>query len=173
MERTDKVGLEVLRQISILDAIYWINGSWKQVEPSTIQKCFAKCGFPFAVSEQCDKVVSDSDCDDDDDEIPLQTLRLSHELFSCEYQELVELDRLLPTCDLNNCEIRWDNHAQDILTDLKSACDRDDNGDDDDCNDEHETVTEDVISMAEANDMLCKLKTLALSRGQDKWLIIS
>jgi hypothetical protein len=40
-----KCGSELLKNINILQAIYWINRSWQEVETSTIQKCFAKCGF--------------------------------------------------------------------------------------------------------------------------------
>lgn len=167
MERNDKVGSQVLKEISILDAIYWINGSWKEVNPTTIQKCFAKCGFK-QISDS-DVVISecDSDDNDDDDEVPLAVLRMSHDLFGCDYSELVELDKNVPICDENNSTIDWDQSACDILTELTSN--KDDC--DDECDDVGDCVEpETVITMSEASVMLDKLKVFALSKGQDKWL---
>ena len=40
-----KSGSEILKSSSILDAIYWINSSWAEVEDTTIIKCFNKSGF--------------------------------------------------------------------------------------------------------------------------------
>ncbi|XP_045178721.2 tigger transposable element-derived protein 4-like [Mercenaria mercenaria] len=170
MERTDKVGSQVLKEISILDAIYWINGSWKEVTPTTIQKCFAKCGFDQIsesdlVVNECD---SDDDSDDDDVEVPLAVLRMSHELFGCEYHELVDLDKSVPTCDENNSIVDWDKNAGDILIELQSSKDVCDNDECDDGVDSDRPET--VITMSEASDMLDKLKMFALSKGQDKWL---
>ena len=38
-------GAEILKKISVLEAIYWINRSWREVEASTIEKGFRRCGF--------------------------------------------------------------------------------------------------------------------------------
>ena len=38
-------GSDLLKQISVLDAIYWISNSWNVLDNSTIQKCFKRCGF--------------------------------------------------------------------------------------------------------------------------------
>lgn len=40
-----KTGSEILKRISALDAVYWINASRTDAEGSTIQKCFEKAGF--------------------------------------------------------------------------------------------------------------------------------
>lgn len=63
-------GTDLLNQISILDAIYWINNSWNEVESSTISKCFVRCGFELPSTDE-----SSSDSDDD---LPLSALKLSH-----------------------------------------------------------------------------------------------
>ena len=42
-------GPELLKKISVLDAIYWTNNSWSEVEKSTMEKCFSA------------EVLSDSD----------------------------------------------------------------------------------------------------------------
>ena len=39
---TTTTGPEILRTISLLDAIYWVDKAWELVEPATDQKCFAK-----------------------------------------------------------------------------------------------------------------------------------
>jgi len=40
-----KTGSQILKDISILDAIFWISRSWDEIEITTIEKCFAKAGF--------------------------------------------------------------------------------------------------------------------------------
>ena len=40
-----KTGTDLLKEISILDAVYRISGSWNEVDCSTITKCFSNCGF--------------------------------------------------------------------------------------------------------------------------------
>jgi hypothetical protein len=48
MERNkDLSGPKLLKQISVLDAIYWIANSWSEVETSTIQKCYFRSGSSF------------------------------------------------------------------------------------------------------------------------------
>ena len=36
---------EVAKKVNILDAIMWLKSAWDEVQPASIQKCFAKCGF--------------------------------------------------------------------------------------------------------------------------------
>ena len=92
----DMCGSELLKQITVLDAIYWVKNSWDEVESSTIVKCFAKCGFKFSDSESVDSEVETPDIDED---IPLRLVSLANELFGCEFSELVEIEREIPTCD--------------------------------------------------------------------------
>ena len=37
------------KSVNVLDAIMWLKTVWDNVKPTTIQKCFAKCGFTQAV----------------------------------------------------------------------------------------------------------------------------
>ena len=79
-----KCGSEHLKNINILQAIYWINRPLQEVETSTIQKCFAKCGFrDFSRDESAFNDMSDSE--EEDDDIPLKFISLARELFNCEY----------------------------------------------------------------------------------------
>lgn len=84
-------GTELLRQINILDTVYWISQAWKEVETSTISKCFEKAGFIFPTDEP--NTYNTDDEEDEDDDIPLSVLKLSNELFGCDLCDLVQLDQ--------------------------------------------------------------------------------
>jgi hypothetical protein len=58
---------ELTKQISVLDAINWINKSWNDINASTVVKCFRDAGFPTG-SLYANDVTLD---DDPDDDIPL------------------------------------------------------------------------------------------------------
>ena len=40
---------DLAKSVNVLDAIMWLKSAWDNVKPTTIQKCFAKCGFTQAV----------------------------------------------------------------------------------------------------------------------------
>ena len=89
MEKNKEIcGSELLKQVNVLDAIYWVKNSWDEVEQSTIVKCFKKCGFGS------DNTSSESDesAQDFNEDIPLHLVRLAHQLFGCEFSELVEIE---------------------------------------------------------------------------------
>jgi hypothetical protein len=166
-----KLGPEILRDINVLQAIYWINSSWQEVATDTIQKCFAKCGFTDcsvsgsgnSESEPSASAVSDSDSDPElelDDNCPLAVLKLSAELFGCEFKELLEIDRRFPTCD-NNLQ-NWDKPANEILKDLNTCssqeCDSDPEQDD------NQSVT--VITSSDVAQYIEKIKQFALLKNQ-------
>jgi len=103
------VGSELLKQTSVLDAIFWLHNSWNEVEESTILKCFKRCGFKFSDIDQ------DSELDDSDDDVPLATLKLTRELFDIEFSELVKIDNDIRTSEQNE-NVDWDqSSAQDLL----------------------------------------------------------
>lgn len=59
--------------VSILDAIYWISQSVKQIAASTVTKCFLRCGF--TQENVPDSIVTDeTDHFDADDDVSLATL---------------------------------------------------------------------------------------------------
>lgn len=83
IDNTDKVGSQLLIEISILDAIYWIRSAWKDLDPKTIVKYFKRCGFNFDANDGvqiCDDDVSEG-TEDEDDDVPIAVLSLAHELF--------------------------------------------------------------------------------------------
>lgn len=139
MEKQPGVGgTELLRQINILDTVYWLSQAWREVETSTITKCFEKAGFIFRTDEPDiydPTCATDDDCDeeDEDDDVPLSVLKFSNELFGCDLSDLVQLDQDINTCDMNT--IDWDVSAQQIL-DMEKESDEDisdDPGDEESC----------------------------------------
>ena len=47
-----KTGSQILKDISILDTIFWISRSWDEVEITRIEKCFAKAGFKVNIDRR-------------------------------------------------------------------------------------------------------------------------
>lgn len=60
-------GPEVLRKITVLDAIHWLGKAWAEVQESTIAKCFAHAGF----TAQPTTSTPDDTEDGSEDDIPL------------------------------------------------------------------------------------------------------
>ena len=118
-------------------------------------KCFKKCGFDFDTSVNVDTSV-DSDIDE---EIPLRLVCLANELFGCEFSELGEIERNIPTCDE---DMDWDKPVSELLKEHVHEQETvSDNSDD-------ETVesAEPVCSLSEVENYIEKLKSFALSKGQ-------
>ena len=51
---------DLAKRVNVLDAIMWLKNAWDNVKPTTIQKCFAKCGFSEAVFTDPDDTAIDS-----------------------------------------------------------------------------------------------------------------
>ena len=77
-------GSDLLKQISVLDAIYWTSNSWNDLDNSTIQKCFKRCG---SIQEN---VENNTDIESDD--VLLIVLQMANDLFGISYKNLVEID---------------------------------------------------------------------------------
>ena len=164
-------GSDLLKQITVLDAIYWMNNAWAEVETSTIVKCFAKSGFVLSSFIDAN---SESDDEDDlplaavsksDENIPLAALKLTKEIFGVEFSELVDIDKDLHTCDTQ--ERDWESPAQQILNELNdSAHVPDDDSSDDDEPDDYTQV----CSVSEASMMIAKLKKFGLHHGCSEML---
>ena len=61
---------------------------------------------PTASNCNIDDSDSDDDGDDDGTDLPLAVLKLSSEIFDCDFKEMASLDSNLVTC--NTAEINWD-----------------------------------------------------------------
>lgn len=164
-----KLGPEILRQITILQAIYWVSGAWREVESDTIVKCFRKCGFTAEVlssglPQSVEVEVLESDTDDDDD-CPLAVLKMARDLFDCEFRDLVEIDKAVHTCD--NSMTNWERDASEILNDI--------NGESTDCGSVETEEDEDTsepkhVTLSQVAEYLSGLKDFALCKGQGSML---
>ncbi|XP_060577655.1 tigger transposable element-derived protein 6-like [Ruditapes philippinarum] len=161
-------GSDLLKRTNVRDAIYWLSNSWNEVESSTIVKCFGKAGFKLHLQDKSDIEISveklaDEPTMDDDDDIPLSVIKISYDLFGCSFSDLVKIDDNVNTCDSQN--IDWDKNANDLVKDLfkneENKTDEDDDGEEDcdKCNEEE------VLTTAEAVQMISKLKAYSLKKG--------
>lgn len=150
-----------LLSISVLDAIYWISGSWKETNASTIQKCFAASGF--VMPDQPDTQETDSQPDDDtDDDLPLAVFKRSRDIFGCDFSELPDIDKALLTCNVDQRD--WDQSAADLLKEdqLSDA----DDADNEDAASIAEPEPESKITVNDAQEHLAALKKFALQMGR-------
>lgn len=49
IEKNSGSVMEMIKELTILDAIRWLSDSWEKVDPSSIEKCFARSGFPESI----------------------------------------------------------------------------------------------------------------------------
>ena len=144
-----------------LDAIYWLyNKCLDNVLESTVTKCFKGCGFGL------DEITSENSIEyseDIDDNIPLAAIKLTREIFGCDFSELVEIDSLETTCE---CEINinWDKPAEELLHELKCT-DNDNDSESEGENEESELDSGNIYSKSEANEVLHKLKKFAIKNS--------
>ncbi|XP_053403566.1 tigger transposable element-derived protein 6-like [Mercenaria mercenaria] len=160
-------GSELLKQITILDAIYWLSNSWSEVETNTIVKCFSKAGFNidnFACSSIADFDVSEEDCDEDDD-VPLAVMQMSLELFGCNFKDLVKIDEEVLTCETQNTN--WDAPIENLLSEfMPDKCSFSESLDEGDDSDENENdLSVHIPTYSETCDFVNKLKTFAVNVG--------
>ena len=173
-----KTGSQILKDITILQAIYWINSAWKEVKVETIQKCFAISGFNMnsdgddsvtaenvsADSESGSEAsASSNDFFNEEDNFPLAVHRMAHELFDCEFCELLQLDDNFVTCDSDMS--RWDKSAKELLQDESHEAQADES--DDDSGSQEESI-DSIISVNEVSESIAKLRKFALQKGQNK-----
>ena len=89
-----------------MDAIYWMNRGWNEVEARTIIRFFEKCGFQEKVEafEAMTMDASESSSiasvvEDLEDYLPVIVHKLSFELFGCEFADLANIDSDFQTRD--------------------------------------------------------------------------
>ena len=57
---------QLAKQISMLDAVQWIQKAWQEVKESTIRKCYKKCGFSVDVPTDEEKTEAPEEADNTD-----------------------------------------------------------------------------------------------------------
>jgi hypothetical protein len=163
MEVSSKCGSEILKNISLLDAIYWIDRSWAEVETSTIVKCFRNCGFinsDCTKGSKADDHEADSSDDADEDDVPLAVLQLSRDIFGCEFKELVQIDANMKTCADGQ---DWDKCTLDIIKDISEE--KEEEVEEDTESEKYESV----MSRQEFCESVNKMKRYASVHGHEQF----
>lgn len=101
--------------------------------------------------------------EDIDDNIPLAAIKMTREIFGCDFSELVEIDSLVTTyeCETN---INWDKPAEELLHELKCT-DNDNDFESEGENEESELDSGNIYSKSEADEVLHKLKKFAMKNS--------
>ena len=109
MERSmEKDCAQLLKEINVLKAIYWIKQAWNDIKCDTIVKCFKKCGFVdnivknlaeklFAstVDELREIDVNNEESDDEDDDDKIDFNLNAKKVLNHSIDELIEAESLL------------------------------------------------------------------------------
>jgi hypothetical protein len=93
-------------------------------------------------------------------------MQMSHELFGCDYKDLIRIDEELLTCEIQNSN--WDAPIETLLSQFmpeNCAFSAGIDGDDDDSDDNDNDSSVNVPTYSEACDYVNKLKTFAVSLG--------
>ena len=140
---------EILKSVNVLHAVQWSSNAWDQVQPTTITKCFVKCGFP---SES-----PDSDWDADDDLSLRELISRGAEIGVCDDVTPEEYVRCDETVRVPDCEDDdWEN-------DLMRKDDDEENVDKE--NGDEEEVEDMQVTVQDGLSCVQKLKTLFLNQG--------
>jgi hypothetical protein len=118
---------DALKQITVLDAIVWSMQAWQNVNTTTIQKCFKRCGFQFAKEplelEECPEDQSDDDSNNSIVEYEVHNYdKLAHELFGCDYNSLCSVTEQYAIHELfSNSVTEFENEQTDGSENVPSS----------------------------------------------------
>ena len=102
---------ELKKQISVLDAINWIN---KSTNASTVVKCFHDAGFPTGNLDANDVTLDD----DPDDDIPL--IHLPRKIPFENLDEIADIENIIPTEE--TYDGNWVKTMLDNIKDKENLC---------------------------------------------------
>ena len=135
---------ELAKKVNVLNAISWLKVAWDHVQPSTIQKCFSKCGFSDELMTNDENVEVDEELED-----------FARQHGGVTWEEFSNFDSNLATT--MTVEDNWEENL------LASCCTEDDRLSDSDEDDEDEENTSiPVIQPRVAVRYLQQLKDFAL-----------
>ena len=120
---------EVVKSVTILNAIRWVSAAWGKVTPDTIKKCFRKAG----ILNKDIQVVS-RDCERDSEEDPFMDLNVTSNMEDLEslmsqvatgdsswsVQEFINVDSELPVCQ-DIYDDKWDQEFLNHITQESST----------------------------------------------------
>lgn len=150
----DKTGPELLKDTSLLDAIYWIHQAWNDVDPKNIVRCFYKAGFKISENFNDDAGSKMADKLEMEDQLCQDVLGLG-------IHEFADLDSVLEACVE---EFNLDASAEDMLEAIRGRA-REETLQIH--SEEEECLTEPVpITPHEATECIQKLKYYFLQSGE-------
>ncbi|KAL4226418.1 hypothetical protein ACF0H5_014401 [Mactra antiquata] len=161
MDKSTLSGGELLKLVTLLQNIYWLNKVWNSVGKSTIVKSFNKCGF-YKPGCNINLEGNEYDCNPDND-VPIIGLVRSYNktIYGSDVRDIVNKE--IPTCDSN--EIDWDKPASELLrTESLGDCE----SDNDDTVKSEPIVS--VCTVTEAIAMFPKLNEIAIRKVHSKLL---
>ena len=97
----------VVKEITVLDACYWISSSMKDIASDTVTKCFARCGFGSCTGS------ADSMLEQLDREVTSLLNSLPHAEGLLPLHEYLEIDAQAPASE--QLEEGWENHLVEEL----------------------------------------------------------
>ncbi|KAK3088454.1 hypothetical protein FSP39_019393 [Pinctada imbricata] len=147
---------ELVRNVSVLDCVHWINMAWNNIKQSTITLCFLHAGFSR------DMTISANDDDnysDEEDDIPLALLQRNALSFSEEQRrEFESSENQIPVEECYDKE--WEN---DIINEHQM---RNDPLNDSSSDDEPEQVQIQLcVSYKEVLQSIVKIEQFALNKN--------
>lgn len=145
-------GPQLLKTVGVSDVIYWVNSAWGA---TTIQKCFANSGFKFQTEPEeplpADTEAANTDYDDEYDDIPLSVLKLSKDIFDCDFKELVAIYQEWSTCD--NEMACWERPASELLEEKRADPESDSSDKYEETNDADSKVCSTLESMHHLDEL--------------------
>ena len=120
---------EVVKSVTILNAIRWVSATWGKVTPETIKKCFRKAGI---LNKDFQVVTRDCECDSEED--PFMDLDVTSNMedleslmsqvttgdSSCSVEEFINVDSELPVCQ-DIYDDKWDQEFLNHITQESST----------------------------------------------------
>lgn len=138
---------DLVKEVTVLDAILWMRNAWDATSPTTIQKCFAKCGFNTNTTS-----AVDSSQDEDD------TSDLNPVLAGMTWEDFVDADADVATS--NTADDNWEQDLIEAARGRKTNTQTPETDSDSDCDQAEERPA--VISHETALEYLSALQTYAL-----------
>lgn len=142
---------DLVKEVTLLDAILWMRNAWDATSSTTIQKCFANCGFNTGLS------TPPADTTEEDD-----TTDLNPAMADMTWDEYVDADVNVATS--NTTDDKWEQNLIAVARGDQPQ-DTDQDTDDDDATDDETALAPTVVSHRTALDYLTALQTYALHHG--------
>ena len=148
---------EICKNVTIIEAIFWVVKDQDSVKIDTIVKCFKSVGF----SSQYRDISSDLGDDDEfnDDDVPLAALA---QQFRYTREDFEQFDQDVPTEDDSN---EWEHNLVQSFKETSEGSP--DNVSDTEADDVQENLPGSELTHSEVLEMLLKIKNFAMEKDSD------